>query len=103
MRRHSNRGDRPATDAGRVRGRSEVGSPLFTEVDAMHHRGVSRRGVLKGGAACAALAASRLLAGPVLAGPARPAGAATRRPAARPRVAVVGAGVFGGFTALSLV
>ncbi|HXU11713.1 MAG TPA: FAD-dependent oxidoreductase [Candidatus Binatia bacterium] len=69
----------------------------------MHRRGVSRRGVLKGGAACAALAASRLLAGPVLAGPARPAGAATRRPAARPRVAVVGAGVFGGFTALSLV
>src|SRR3989442_153719 len=52
---------------------------------------LSRRSLLKGGAAVLALHASRLLS---------PLAAAA---AAKPRVAVVGAGAFGGWTALHLV
>ncbi len=75
--------------------------------DAKRPRGVSRRGLLKGGAACMTLAASRLLASrlpsggtPPTATP--PAGARDRAAAGpRPRIAVVGAGAFGGWTALA--
>lgn len=62
--------------------------------DARKRRGVSRRSLLKGGAACVTLAASRLLPSLLLAG---------SGPGARLRVAVVGAGAFGGWTALSLL
>src|SRR6267142_235097 len=54
-------------------------------------RGLTRRSLLKGGAALVALHASRLLS---------PSAAAA---SAKPRVAVVGAGAFGGWTALHLV
>ena len=58
----------------------------------MHPRGVSRRSLLKGGAALVVLHASRILS---------PLVAATS--GAKPRVAVVGAGAFGGWTALHLL
>src|SRR5213594_977548 len=58
----------------------------------MNRSGVSRRSLLKGGAAWLALHASRGLA---------PLFAATT--GAKPRVAVVGAGAFGGWTALHLL
>src|SRR3989442_13126732 len=58
----------------------------------MHPRGVSRRSLLKGGAALVVLHASRILS---------PLVAATS--GAKPRVAVVGAGAFGGWTALYLL
>ena len=68
---------------------------------------VSRRSLLKGGAACATFAASRFLpsllharSGPPATGT---AAETTRSSRPRMRVAVVGAGAFGGFTALSLV
>ncbi len=54
-------------------------------------RGLTRRSLLKGGAALVALHASRLLS---------PSAAAA---SAKPRVAVVGAGAFGGWTALHLL
>src|SRR5437867_3389582 len=57
----------------------------------MHPRGVSRRSLLKGGAALVVLHASRILS---------PLVAAT---GAKPRVAVVGAGAFGGWSALHLL
>src|SRR5436309_6475576 len=57
----------------------------------MHPRGVSRRSLLKGGAALVVLHASRILS---------PLVAAT---GAKPRVAVVGAGAFGGWSALYLL
>src|SRR5437867_4451217 len=58
----------------------------------MNRGGVSRRSLLKGGASLLALHASRVLA---------PLFAATT--GAKPRVAVVGAGAFGGWTALHLL
>src|SRR5438093_12568922 len=58
----------------------------------MHPRGVSRRSLLKGGAALVVLHASRILS---------PLVAATS--GAKPRVAVVGAGAFGGWSALHLL
>src|SRR6266508_2880678 len=58
----------------------------------MNPRGVSRRSLLKGGIALFALRATRSLP---------PLMAATS--GARPRVAVVGAGAFGGWTALHLL
>src|SRR2546422_6112244 len=58
----------------------------------MNPRSVSRRSLLKGGAALFALHASRVLS---------PLVAATS--GAKPRVAVVGAGAFGGWTALHLL
>src|SRR5437899_9820066 len=54
-------------------------------------RGLSRRSLLKGGAALVALHASRLLSFSAAAA------------SAKPRVAVVGAGAFGGWTALHLL
>src|SRR5213594_974582 len=57
----------------------------------MYPRGMSRRSLLKGGAALLGLSASRVLS---------PLVAATS--GAKPRVAVVGAGAFGGWTALHL-
>ena len=55
-------------------------------------RGLSRRSLLKGGAALVALHATRVLS-PVVAAPS----------GMKPRVAVVGAGAFGGWTALHLL
>src|SRR5258705_13549285 len=58
----------------------------------MDSRRLSRRSLLKGGAALVALSASRVVS-PLVAAAA----------SAKPRVAVVGAGAFGGWTALHLV
>src|SRR5258705_13379500 len=58
----------------------------------MDSRRLSRRSLLKGGAALVALSASRVVS---------PLVAATA--GAKPRVAVIGAGAFGGWTALHLL